>query len=161
MKTAGDSTNRLTVSNLEQHGEFLQRQESNTKTVPWAEKVIKDEQIHQFYSQSHQRTLERRHPQDAIRDIHLAATSISRTDPSIGSLKLFEPQQGMCLEEPLERFLTPDGCGGPDARAALREMGYSFGSMDGREERKQIAQQRAETVVKMKARERAVDSRRS
>lgn len=66
----------------------------------------------------------------------------------------------MCLEDPLERFLTPDGLD-HHTRAALREMGFSPGDMDGREERKQIAQQRADAVVKRKVRERTVDSRRS
>lgn len=61
----------------------------------------------------------------------------------------------MCLEGPLERFLTPDGCSGPSyyTRPALEGMGLSFGSMDGKEERKQIAQQRADVVVKRKIRE--------
>lgn len=56
--------------------------------------------------------------------------------------------------------MTPDGLDHRN-RAALREMGFSLGGMDGREERKQIAQQRADAVVKRKARERTVDSRRS
>ncbi|BCR91223.1 uncharacterized protein ACHE_70066A [Aspergillus chevalieri] len=159
MKPARGSTHRLTESSLEQYGQLLQR-ELNTRTVSWAEKVIKDEQIHQFYSQSHLRGLEHRHPQDPIRDIHLAATSVSTSDSSLTSLKLFESQQGMCLEDPLERFLTPVGLD-HRTRPALREMEFSLGCMDEKEQRQQIAQQRADAVVKSKVRERTVDSRRS
>lgn len=72
------------------------------------------------------------------------------SDPAMGSipehplasLKLFERRDGACLESPLERFLTPDGCSDTPyfARWALAQIGLPFGGMEGMEERKKMAE---------------------
>lgn len=58
-------------------------------------------------------------------------------------LKMFEQTQGMCLETPLERFLTPDACSDTSyfARLALTQMGTSFSCMEGREQRSKKAKE--------------------
>lgn len=68
----------------------------------------------------------------------------------MASVKLFEERQGMCLESPLERFLTPDGCSDTAyfARLGLEQIGLQFGSLEGLEERKRMADENVQVVTK-------------
>lgn len=155
----------LTQTNLELHNQQVERASSlpHLHTIPrgkanhqqgvfeirptsWAEKVIRNEQIHQFHSSLSPRS--RNHDphglDDIIRDInHLTLDKTPTPDQTIGSLRLFEPREGdgICLERPLERFFTPDGCECPShfTRPALEHSGIRFGGLDGRDERTSIA----------------------
>lgn len=71
-------------------------------------------------------------------------------DHPMESVKLFEERRGICLENPLERFLTPDGCSDTAyfARVALKQIGLQFGGMEGLEERKKMASENVQVIVK-------------
>lgn len=64
------------------------------------------------------------------------------------NLKLFKQGQEIFAEEPLERFLTPDGCSDPSffARPALAKMDMPFGSAEKIDDRKRKARSNAELV---------------
>lgn len=116
--------------------------------APWVEQVIKDEQVHLFYSSTQARILEPRIPEDILLDIE-RLTIDTTLMPDTG-LRIFEPPQGMRLESPLERFLTPGGCGAPSyfAGPAMEQMGFRIGNMNQKYERKRRAQENVAFVVR-------------
>ncbi|OJJ33952.1 hypothetical protein ASPWEDRAFT_173387 [Aspergillus wentii DTO 134E9] len=148
---------RLTEYNLALHNEALQK-DSRMATVAWVEKVIMEEQIHQFHSQLKMNDTEQLSGMDIEGDIERINQSMSAMEydstqaQTIASLKLFEQTLGLCLESPLERFLTPDGCSDPSyfARLALTQMDTPLGSMDKRDERREMAKKNVELVVSRK-----------
>lgn len=126
---------------------FLSYQILVEAPVPWVEKVIKDEQVHLFYSSSQSRILEPRSPEDILLDIERLTTDTTLMPDA--SLRIFEPPQGMCLESPLERFLTPGECSTPSyfAGPALEQMGFRMGNMNGKYARKQRARENVRLVI--------------
>ncbi|RJE17513.1 hypothetical protein PHISCL_10149 [Aspergillus sclerotialis] len=141
--SGADEACQLTEHNLQLHNRLLQRQELNIPLVTWAEKVIKQEQIHLFFRQY------RFHGFDPL--FHLSGDPKHQDDAHarefiqehpVASLKLFQQRKSMCLESPLERFLTPDGCSDTwyFAQLALAQMEIPFGSMEGMEKRKEMAE---------------------
>ena len=110
--------------------------------MSWAEKVIKQEQIHLFF---------RHYQVDGFDPLARIGGSPKHPDEAspmefiqghpVTSLKLFEEREGMCLESPLERFLTPDGCSDTwyFAQLALARQEIPFGSMEGMRKRMEMA----------------------
>ena len=175
---------QLTASNLALHDQLLQRVSSSHRSmlpispktrpqehptdsiVPWVEKVIKEERIHQFYTSLNIATArDNATPQtkdiadpglDIVSDLH--QTHLAQRSPTgethleqlMDDLKLFDERPGICIESPLERFLTPDGCSAPSyfVRPALENVssGTGFGCLEGMEERRATARGHAAAV---------------
>ena len=127
---------------------FLSHQILVEPPAPWVEKVIKDEQVHLFYSSGQARILEPRRPEDIALDIE--RLNVDTTLMPDTGLRIFEPPQGMCLESPLERFLTPGGCSAPSyfVGPAMKQMGFRLGNMDEKYGRKAMAQQDVALVIR-------------
>lgn len=84
---------------------------------------------------------------------HPEATEVAIRAQNAGHiLELFDQTQGQCLEEPIERFLTPDGCSDPPgfARRAMVESGVYFGDAGGIDERKRMAEANVRQVARGK-----------
>ena len=111
--------------------------------VTWAEKVIKQEQIHMFFRQYRVDDFDPLSPLsgDPKHQDETHVGEFTQEHPA-ASLKLFHQREVMCLESPLERFLTPDGCSDTwyFAQLTLEQMEIPFGSMEGMEKRKEMAE---------------------
>jgi hypothetical protein len=142
--------------------EFLQKHTSETITS-WAEKVISEEQMHLLCTQP-ATSLDGMHPpagDDATdlkveRDMAMFVQSArslptedtKRTD--VDSSKVIEVETSrpfMCLESPLERYLTP-GSSEPShfSRSALAHVGLQYGDMEGKKERAEMARGHVEVA---------------
>lgn len=101
-----------------------------------------------FYSSTQARILEPRSPEDIALDIERLTTDTTLMPDA--SLKVFEPAQGMSLESPLERFLTPGGCSAPSyfVGSAMQQIGFRLGNMNEKYERKRIARENVALVVR-------------
>ncbi|PLB38397.1 uncharacterized protein BDW47DRAFT_125538 [Aspergillus candidus] len=119
---------QLTESNLALHDQSFQCEHPTDSIIPWVEKIIKEERIHQFYtslntatSATHQTNDITSRGPDIVSDLHLHQTHLAQQSSTgethleqlMGDLKLFDQRPGICIESPLERFLIPDGCGAP------------------------------------------------
>ncbi|KAA8645963.1 hypothetical protein EYZ11_010081 [Aspergillus tanneri] len=136
------SPHSLTTSNLILHDKLLEYDHPNITIISWIDKVIREERIHWFYS--HLCTaLSESQNEDLDADMMqldqrlTALTSNADMEEMMMSLNLFEQPEGLCLESPLERYLTPGGCENPSVfvRPALVEMGVQFGGTHGLDER--------------------------
>ncbi|PKY08042.1 hypothetical protein P168DRAFT_323231 [Aspergillus campestris IBT 28561] len=152
----------LTETNLAWHDQLLQCEHPTDSIVPWVEKVIKEEQIHQFYTSLNTATLATHQANDItdpgldiVSDLHLhpaqgSPTGETHPERLMGDLKLFDQRPGICIESPLERFLTPDGCSAPSyfVRPALENVSErtGFGCLEGMEERRDMARGYAAAV---------------
>ncbi|KAL2003502.1 hypothetical protein VTN02DRAFT_3597 [Thermoascus thermophilus] len=145
----------LTEDILALHDQALERDFAGRNT--WVEKVVREERIHLFYSQAGTCSLEAQLDMD--NDGHYAPQPIHDHPKRNGGpalqpcgvidtdLKLFKQGQEVLLtEEPLERFLTPDGCSDPPffARPALAKLDMPFGSAETMDDRKRKARSNAE-----------------
>ncbi|RDW86715.1 uncharacterized protein DSM5745_03357 [Aspergillus mulundensis] len=150
----------LTKRNLAILDRLLQSKHTTGPITSWAEKVISEEQLQLLCSQPRtalsgkslltgdsttETTIERDMDlsTQGVRIPSIAATTT--TDP----FKIFEDGQRpfMCLESPLERYLTP-GSSEPSyfSRSALAQVGLQYGDMEGKRERADIARGHLETV---------------
>ncbi|KAL4901358.1 hypothetical protein BDW74DRAFT_181929 [Aspergillus multicolor] len=161
--SATSTRHPLTKRNLAILDRLLQNKHTTGTITSWAEKVISEEQLQLLCSQpstnvsgtslltgdsTNDTTVERDigRPTQGVRLPSTDATTTTGTDP----FKIFEgdgQRPFMCLESPLERYLTP-GSSEPSyfSRSALAQVGLQYGDMEGKRERAHIARGHAETV---------------
>lgn len=125
-------------------------------TIPWAEKVIREEEIRKFYSMMGTGIANKdaNHVNGGSEDQgHVFPATRDSPSHLSSSIKLFEHGQDQYLESPLERFLTPDGSSDPQyfARPALERLGTHFDRAQGVVERQQMAKNNAKSAARTKA----------
>ncbi|KAL4765544.1 uncharacterized protein BDW70DRAFT_65162 [Aspergillus foveolatus] len=153
----------LTKRNLAILDRLLQNKHTSETITSWAEKVISEEQIHLLCTQP-ATSLDDMHPpagDDATylnveRDMDIfvqparSLPPVDTTRTDVDSSKVIEVDVSrpfMCLESPLERYLTP-GSSEPShfSRSALAHVGLQFGDMEGKKERAEIARGHVEVA---------------
>lgn len=125
-------------------------------TIPWAEKVIREEEVQKFYSVIGTGIVNKDANYangDSEDQSHVFPATRDSPSHLSSSIKLFEHGQEQYLESPLERFLTPDGSSDPRyfARPALECLETHFDKAQGVAERQQMAKNNAKSVARTKA----------
>ncbi|KAL4988313.1 hypothetical protein BDW68DRAFT_177037 [Aspergillus falconensis] len=153
----------LTKRNLAILDRLLQNKHTSETITSWAEKVISEEQMHLLCTQQ-ATSLDGIHMPIGDKAINpniecdvaifaqpagtLPTADTTRTDvDSPKVIKLQAPRPFMCLESPLERYLTP-GSSEPShfSRSALAHVGLQYGDMEGKRERAEIARGHVEVA---------------
>ncbi|KAL3430488.1 hypothetical protein BDV09DRAFT_189246 [Aspergillus tetrazonus] len=153
----------LTKRNLAILDRLLQNKHTSETITSWAEKVISEEQMHLLCIQP-ATSLDGMHPSagddatdlNAERDMAMFVQSarslptVDTTRTDVDSSKVIEVETSrpfMCLESPLERYLTP-GSSEPShfSRSALAHVGLQYGDMEGKKERAEIARGHVEVA---------------
>ncbi|KAE8350455.1 hypothetical protein BDV28DRAFT_159613 [Aspergillus coremiiformis] len=152
--------NGLTEENLALHTVTEESREPDNSIMSWMEKVIADERIHRLHSQlgaehlkaHNQNNVNIEQAMDQLNQAAFVSNTREIQDQLSETLKLFEQQQGMYRETPLERFLTPDGCSDLSyyARDTLAEIGTGFGDMEGQDKRRAKVEQNMDLVIRNK-----------
>ncbi|KAL6240173.1 hypothetical protein BDW75DRAFT_235994 [Aspergillus navahoensis] len=147
----------LTKRNLTILDRLLQNKHTSETITSWAEKVISEEQMHLLCTQP-AISLDGMHTPIGDNECDMSiffpparaipTAETTRTDvDSSQVIKAQTPRLFMCLESPLERYLTP-GSSEPShfSRSALALMGLQYGDMEGKRERAEIARGHVEVA---------------
>ncbi|KAL4980582.1 hypothetical protein BDW66DRAFT_147016 [Aspergillus desertorum] len=153
----------LTKRNLAILDRLLQNKHASEKVTSWAEKVISEEQMQLFCTKPPTTLDGMQLPTgDKVIDPNIECdmaifaqparshrtADTTRTDVDSSQLiKVQTPRPFMCLESPLERYLTP-GSSEPNhfSRLALAHVELRYGDMEGKRERAEIARGHVEVV---------------
>ncbi|OJJ48618.1 hypothetical protein ASPZODRAFT_140892 [Penicilliopsis zonata CBS 506.65] len=147
--TSGD---RLTESNLAAYNLFWQQKARDESINIWVDKVIRQEQRHWLFSELTSNDVGHQEEGDILDGLDLLLGDAPGLDLIGLSHWMFEETQDVSMVNPIERFLTPDGCSDPlyFALPALQRMGIPFGSMEGKEARVQMVKTSLESMAKMR-----------